>query len=135
MCDEFIHQGLTHDPTVSRRAFVVSTAATAVALSTSSAAAQPKVVERDVNVPMASGISDSALFYPDGKGKWPAVLVWTDILGLRPVFRDMGKRLAAQGYVVLVPNPFYRSGRAPGVTEGIDFAKAEDRPKFMKLAG
>ena len=63
------------------------------------------------------------------------MLIWTDIVGLRPVFRDMGRRLAAQGYVVLVPNPFYRNGRAPGVTEGLDFAKAEDRPKFMKLAG
>ena len=53
---------------------------------------------------MASGTSDSALFYPEGKGKWPAVLVWTDILGLRPVFRELGQRLAARGYVVLVPN-------------------------------
>jgi carboxymethylenebutenolidase len=133
MCDDFIHQGLTHDPTVSRRAFVVSTAATAMMLSTASAA-QPKVVEKDVNVPMASGVSDSVLFYPEGNGTWPAVLVWTDILGLRPVFREMGRRLAAQGYVVLVPNPFFRNAKAPVVDGSFDFSKPEDRAKVMPLA-
>jgi carboxymethylenebutenolidase len=133
MCDDFIHQGLTHDPTVSRRTFMVGTAAT-VMLTSASAGAQAKVVEKDVNVPMASGVSDSALFYPEGKGPWPAVLVWTDILGLRPVFREMGKRLAAEGYVVLVPNPFYRNAKAPVVDGSFDFSKPEDRAKVMPLA-
>jgi carboxymethylenebutenolidase len=133
MCDDFIHQGLTHDPTVSRRAFMVSSAA-AVMLSSAPATTGAKVVERDVNVPMASGVSDSALFYPEGKGRWPAVLIWTDILGLRPVFREMGSRLAAQGYVVLVPNPFYRSAKAPVVSGSFDFSKPEDRAKIMPMA-
>lgn len=133
MCDEFIHQGLTHDPTVTRRAFVVSSAAAAV-LSSTAMAAQAKVVEKDVNVPMASGVSDSALFYPEGKGTWPAVLVWTDILGLRPVFREMGRRLAAEGYVVLAPNPFYRNAKAPVVDGSFDFSKPEDRAKVMPMA-
>lgn len=134
MCDEFIHQGLTHDPTVSRRTFGLGAAATAVALHAPAATAQAKVVETDVNVPMASGVSDSALFYPEGKGSWPAVLVWTDILGLRPVFREMGQRLAAQGYVVLVPNPFYRNAKAPVVDGTFDFSKPEDRAKVMPMA-
>lgn len=133
MCDEFIHQGLTHDPTVSRRAFMAVTAATVV-LSSAGAAAQDKVVEKDVSVPMASGVSDSALFYPAGKGPWAGVLVWTDILGLRPVFREMGRRLAAEGYVVLVPNPFYRSAKAPVVDGSFDFSKPEDRAKVMPMA-
>ena len=133
MCDDFIHQGLTHDPTISRRAFGLGAAATVV-LSSSAALAQSKVVEKDVNVPMASGVSDSALFYPEGKGTWPAVLVWTDILGLRPVFREMGRRLAAEGYVVLVPNPFYRNSKAPVVDGSFDFSKPEDRAKVMPLA-
>ena len=133
MCDEFIHQGLTHDPTVSRRSFVMGTAAAAV-LTSVPAGAQAKVVEKDVNVPMASGISDSALFYPEGKGPWPAVLVWTDILGLRPVFREMGRRLAAEGYVVLVPNPFYRNAKAPVVDGSFNFNKPEDRAKVMPMA-
>jgi carboxymethylenebutenolidase len=134
MCDEFIHQGLTHDPTVSRRVFLVSSAATAVLSSSAIAVAQAKVVEKDVDVPMASGVSDSALFYPEGKGPWPAVLVWTDILGLRPVFREMGRRLAAEGYVVLVPNPFYRNAKAPVVDGSFDFSKPEDRAKVMPMA-
>lgn len=133
MCDDFIHQGLTHDPTVSRRAFVMGTAA-AVMLNSTASNAQTNVVEKDVNVPMASGVSDSALFYPEGKGPWPAVLVWTDILGLRPVFREMGRRLAAEGYVVLVPNPFYRNAKAPVVDGSFDFSKPEDRAKVMPFA-
>ena len=133
MCDEFIHQGLTHDPTVSRRTFVKATAAAAV-LSSVPAVGQAKVVEKDVDVPMASGTCDAALFYPEGKGTWPAVLMWTDILGLRPVFRDMGRRLAAEGYVVLVPNPFYRKAKSPVVTGAFDFNKPDDRAKVMALA-
>src|SRR5579862_2119875 len=133
MCDDFIHQGLTHDPTVSRRAFGLGAAATVV-MSSAVASAQAKVVEKDVNVPMASGVSDSALFYPEGKGSWPAVLIWTDILGLRPVFREMGRRLSAEGYVVLVPNPFYRNAKAPVVDGSFDFNKPEDRAKVMPMA-
>ena len=133
MCDDFIHQGLTHDPAVSRRAFVAGSAA-AVVLSSRASAADSNVVEKDVDVPMASGVSDSALFYPEGKGTWPAVLIWTDILGLRPVFREMGRRLAGEGYVVLVPNPFYRNKKAPVVDGTFDFSKAEDRAKVMPLA-
>jgi carboxymethylenebutenolidase len=133
MCDDLIHQGLIHDPTVSRRAFGLGAAATIV-LSSSVAAAQVKVVQKDVDVPMASGVADSALFYPEGRGSWPAVLVWTDILGLRPVFREMGQRLAAEGYVVLVPNPFYRNAKAPVVDGSFDFSKPEDRAKVMPMA-
>jgi carboxymethylenebutenolidase len=133
MCDDLIHQGLIHDPTVSRRAFGLGAAAT-IMLSSSMAAAEVKVVQKDVDVPMASGVADSALFYPEGKGRWPAVLVWTDILGLRPVFREMGQRLAAQGYVVLVPNPFYRNAKAPVVDGSFDFSKPEDRAKVMPMA-
>jgi len=133
MCDDLIHQGLIHDPTVSRRAFGLGAAA-AVILSSAAALGQAEVVEKDVNVPMASGVADSALFYPEGRGSWPAVLVWTDILGLRPVFREMGRRLAAEGYVVLVPNPFYRNAKAPVVDGSFDFSKPEDRAKVMPMA-
>ena len=138
MCDDEIHQFegtlLAPETPISRRAFGLSAAA-AASLSASLAHAQATVVEKDVDIKTADGTADAALFYPKGKGKWPAVLIWTDIGGLRPVFRDMGRRLAAQGYVVLIPNPFYRKGRAQAVTEGLDFSKPDDRPKFMALAG
>lgn len=147
MCDDEIHQfeGTIRvpDAPMSRRAFGLSAAAAAglsASVAASLAHAQATVIEKDVDIKTADGTADAALFYPQGPstgkgGKWPAVLIWTDIGGLRPVFRDMGRRLAAQGYVVLVPNPFYRKGRAPAVTEGLDFAKPDDRPKFMALAG
>jgi len=138
MCDDEIHQfegtlRVAETP-LSRRGFALSAAA-AASLAATLAHAEATVTEKDVDIKTPDGTCDAAVFYPQGKGKWPAVLIWTDIGGLRPAFRDMGRRLAAQGYVVLVPNPFYRKGRAPGVTEGLDFSKAEDRPKFMALAG
>lgn len=133
MCDEHIHQGLTHDPSVSRRTFGLA-AAGMVALTAAQAHAQAQVIETDVEVKTADGVADAALYVPPGKGKHPAVLIWTDILGLRPVFREMGRRLSAQGYVVLVPNPFYRSQRAPVVDATFDFSKPEDRAKVMPMA-
>ena len=58
--------------------------------------------------------------------------MWPDILGLRPVFREMGRRLAAEGYVVLVPNPFYRTKRAPIVTGAFDFNDPKQVPAVAR---
>ena len=139
MCDDDIHQFegtiLAPGTELNRRTFGLSAAAVASLAGGAAYAADAKVVEKDVDIKTPDGTADAALFYPDGKGKWPAVLIWTDIGGLRPVFRDMGRRLAAQGYVVLVPNPFYRKGRAPAVTDGLDFGKPEGRQALMQLAG
>ena len=55
-------------------------------------------------------------------GAHAAVLVWPDIFGLRPAMREMGKRLAEEGYSVLVVNPFYRQ------TEGADGAAGRATP-------
>lgn len=133
MCDDDIHVGLIHDPSVSRRTFGLMTAA--VAGLGSAAHAQAGVTEKDVEVKTADGTADAVLFHPSGKGTWPAVLIWTDIAGLRPVFREMGRRLAAQGYVVLVPNPFYRSVRGVVAAPGFDFSKPEDRARVMGYRG
>lgn len=130
MCDDDIHVGLIYDPTVSRRTFGLMSVAAAGGIATGAQAAG-EVVEKDVEVKTADGVADAALFYPAGKGTWPAVLIWTDIAGLRPAFREMGRRLAAQGHVVLVPNPFYRSIKGVIATPGFDFAKPEDRARVM----
>jgi carboxymethylenebutenolidase len=58
------------------------------------------------------------------------VLVWPDIVGLRPAFRDLGRRLASQGYTVLVVNPFYRSAHAPVIGDNFDFSNPEARAKL-----
>ena len=130
MCDDDIHVGLVEEPQPSRRTFGLMTVAVA---GMASSAYAGTVVEKDVEVKTADGTCDAVLYYPAGKGTWPAVLIWTDIMGLRPVFREMGKRLAAQGHVVLVPNPFYRSKRAPVVDATFDFSKPEERAKVFAL--
>jgi carboxymethylenebutenolidase len=132
MCDDDIHQGLVEDPSISRRTFGMTIAAV-TGLTAAQAHAQSKVVEKDVDVKTPEGVADSALFYPEGKGPWPAVLIWTDIMGLRPAFREMGRRIAAQGYVVLVPNPFYRKAHAPVVDANFDINKPEDRARVFAL--
>ena len=71
------------------------------------------MIEKQVDVKTPDGVEDCDLFYPGENGSWPAVIMYTDIGGRRDTFADMGKRLAAEGFVVLVPNPFYRLSRAP----------------------
>jgi carboxymethylenebutenolidase len=118
MCDDEI-ECLLDEPKVSRRWFGMMSVA-AAGLTATQTQAQAQVVEKDVEVKTAHGVADAALYHPPGKGSWPAVLVWTDIGGLRQAFRDMSRRLAAEGYVVLVPNPYYRSKRAPVMAAGDD---------------
>lgn len=136
MCGDGNHQGFIADTSVTRRTVLLTMSAVAAAGLPMAACADNggglKVVERDVSVPI-DGSADAALFYPSGKRKWPAVLLWPDILGLRPVFREMGRRLAAQGYVVLVPNPYYRVKKAPVVEGKFDFGNAADRDRIMSF--
>jgi carboxymethylenebutenolidase len=75
------------------------------------------VTETDVNVTTPDGTADCYFVHP-ASGTAPAVLVWPDIFGLRPAFRQMGKRLAESGYSVLVVNPFYRVKKAPTAENG-----------------
>ena len=134
MCGNGNHQGFIADTSLTRRTLLLSMGAAAAAGSMPAFAEDPgarKVTERDVSVKTADGIADAALFAPAGKGNWPAVLMWPDILGLRPVFREMGRRLAAQGYVVLVPNPYYRAKKAPVVEGAFDFNSKADMATLM----
>src|SRR5579883_2700015 len=75
------------------------------------------VAESDVNITTPDGTADCYFVHP-ASGTAPAVLVWPDIFGLRPAFRQMGKRLAESGYAVLVVNPFYRVKKAPTAEKG-----------------
>jgi carboxymethylenebutenolidase len=75
------------------------------------------VTESDVSVTTADGTADGYFVHP-ASGTAPGVLVWPDIFGLRPAFRQMGKRLAESGYAVLVVNPFYRVKKAPTAEKG-----------------
>ena len=75
------------------------------------------VTETDVNVTTPDGTADCYFVHP-ASGTAPGVLMWPDIFGLRPAFRQMGKRLAESGYSVLVVNPFYRVKKAPTASKG-----------------
>jgi carboxymethylenebutenolidase len=75
------------------------------------------VTESDVNITTPDGTADCYFVHP-ASGATAGVLVWPDIFGLRPAFRQMGKRLAESGYAVLVVNPFYRSQKAPTASAG-----------------
>jgi carboxymethylenebutenolidase len=114
-----------------RRDFVAMSVAAGLAAATSVSGAA-SVVETDVEIKMPDGTCDAAFIHPAG-GSHPGVLIWTDAFGLRPSMREMGKRLAAQGYSVLVPNPFYRVGKSPFWTDAssIDFGK--ERAKIGPL--
>jgi carboxymethylenebutenolidase len=76
-----------------------------------------KVTESDVSVMTPDGTADGYFVHP-ATGTAPGVLVWPDIFGLRPAFRQMSKRLAESGYSVLVVNPFYRVKKAPTADAG-----------------
>src|SRR5207245_6591026 len=80
-------------------------------------AAGADVTESDVDIKTPDGPADAYFVHPS-KGAHPGVLMWPDIFGLRPAFRQMSRRLAESGYSVLVVNPFYRSKRAPTAGEG-----------------
>src|SRR3954453_11080274 len=88
-----------------------------------------EVTESDVNVKTPDGMADCYFVHPS-TGTAPAVLVWPDIFGLRPAFRQMGKRLAESGYSVLVVNPFYRVKKAPTAEQG----SATPIPSLIPLA-
>src|SRR5215212_1947750 len=100
---------------LSRRDFVaMSIAAGFAAAAGSAAAADLPVVETNVEVKTPDGTCDAVFIHP-ASGSHPAVLVWPDAFGLRPAMRDIGKRVAAEGYAVLVPNPFYRTSKATAI--------------------
>src|SRR6187455_2158304 len=92
---------------LSRRDFVAMGLAAGVVAAGMPAAAAMPVVETMVDIKTPDGTCDAAFSHPT-TGTHPAVIIWPDAFGLRPALRDLGKRLAAEGYSVLVPNPYYR---------------------------
>jgi carboxymethylenebutenolidase len=137
MCDQDHYEDDVKDYTargaVSRRQFgALSIGAGMMALLPRAANAQ-SVTERDVTIKTPDGTADCYFVHP-AKGAHAAVLVWPDILGLRPAFRQMGKRLAESGHTVLTVNPFYRMKPSPVVPAGASFADPEVRKIVMPLA-
>ena len=130
------HNESAEAPTdLSRRDFVaMSIAAGLAAAAGSSSAADLQVVETNVEVKTPDGVCDAAFIHP-ATGSHPGVLIWPDAFGLRPSMRDIGKRIAAEGYSVLVPNPFYRLAKAPVIQDpsSFSFQNPADMAKLQPL--
>jgi len=120
MCDQdhFEQDRLEYEAggMVTRRQFGVLVAA-GVAMALPKVVNAVAVTDMDVTIKTPDGTCDAYFVHP-ATGTAPGVLVWPDIFGLRPAFRDMGKRLAETGYSVLVINPFYRAQKAPTAPKG-----------------
>jgi len=118
---------------VSRRDFVALSVAAGIAVAAGSAAgAELPVLEFNVEVKTPDGTCDAVFMHP-ATGSYPGILVWPDALGLRPAMRDIGKRVAVGGYAVLVPNPFYRTAKAPVFDASFSFQNQADRAKLQEL--
>jgi len=97
------------------------------------AGASLATIEADVEIKTPDGTCDAAFIHPEA-GAHPGVLLWPDAFGLRPSMRDMAKRLAADGFSVLVPNPFYRVGKAPfSDASHFDFKNEAEMAKLKSL--
>src|ERR1044072_905209 len=115
---------------LSRREFV--TLALAAGLGAAAPAPSGKelpVIESDVEVKTPDGTCDAVFIYP-AKGSHPGVLVWPDSLGLRPVISGLGKRIAAEGYSVLLPNHLCRMAKAPVFDESFSYQNPADRERY-----
>ena len=121
MCDEHYEDDVKeYKRSLSRREFGALSVAAGMSMLLPSVEAAVAVKEEEVNIKTPDGMADAYFVHP-ATGTGAGVLVWPDILGLRPAFRTMGKRLAEQGYSVLVVNPFYRSKKAPIIPDGTSF--------------
>lgn len=123
-----------------RREFIVRSVAAGVAVAATPAFGAESVVETDVTIKTDDGTCDACFTHPS-TGSHPGVLIWPDALGLRPTMRAMARRLAAEGYSVLVPNPFYRLSKSPQfeTAADLDFSDqavmARVRPLMASVTG
>jgi carboxymethylenebutenolidase len=136
--DTMPNKAISETP-ISRREFgAVSLAAGLAAAATARAegGAQRPLAEADVTVKTPDGNCDAAFIHPT-TGTHPGVLVWPDAFGLRPVMRQIARRIASEGYAVLVPNPFYRTAKAPVFESpaSFNFDNPQDRAKLPPLIG
>ena len=120
---------------LSRRDFVALSLAAGLAAAADNvvSAADLPVEAVDVDVKTPDGVCDATFIHPTS-GSHPGVLVWPDAFGLRPAMVDIGKRIATEGYSVLVPNPFYRVTKAPGIDmSNFSFQNQADMAKLRPL--
>jgi len=139
VADEKLDQDDNNDASsdLSRREFVSLSVAAGLAMAAGPASgAELPVVEKAVEVKTPDGTCDAMFIHPT-TGTHAAVLIWPDAGGLRPSMRAIGKRIAAEGYAVIVPNPFYRVAKAPvyETFENVNFQDPATMAKLRPLMG
>jgi carboxymethylenebutenolidase len=136
MCDDNTYKDandyLSAKGNLTRRDFNTMTVGTGIVMLLPRAANAQAVTETEVEITTPDGVADAYFVHP-ASGTHPGVLIWPDALGLRPAFRQMGRRLAESGYSVLVVNPYYRQTRAPVVADGATFQDEGTRERIMPL--
>ena len=133
MCDEQTPRDESEQSkSLTRREFNTLAAGATVVFSLPAVSNPLTTTSKDVLINTPDGICD-ALFVHPSQGKHPAVLIWPDILALRPSFRAMASRLAESGYAVLCINPYYRDATAPVVTVGESFQDEATRQKVLPM--
>jgi carboxymethylenebutenolidase len=121
-------------PDLSRRQLGALAIGTGLAVMLPNVGHAADVTESEVEIKTPDGTADAYFVHPAQEAA-PGVLIWPDIFGLRPAFRQMGKRLAESGHAVVVINPFYRTQKAPTAPERPDFQDPATRSNLMALAG
>jgi carboxymethylenebutenolidase len=138
MCDErTIKESMQHlnrSGELTRRSFNAISAGAGLSMLLPSVADAQATTEAEVEVMTPDGVADCYFVHPSS-GSHPGVVIWPDIMSLRPAFRAMGRRLAQSGYSVLVVNPYYRVTKAPVVPDGATMAQDETRNTVFPLAG
>lgn len=135
MCDELTEGDLDRAGVpVSRRSFAGLVAVGGAAFAATACAQGAGETGRMVSIATADGTADAYFTHP-ASGKHPAVLIWPDIRGLRPAFRQMADRLAGEGYAVLALNPFYRDAAGDVVKPTDDWQQPEIRERLFGYAG
>jgi carboxymethylenebutenolidase len=133
MCDDHTVQGeKTPNTTLTRREFNTLAAGATLAFSLPKTANAQSVTRHTVQVNTSDGVCDAFFVHPK-EGKHPAVLMWPDILALRPSFEAMASRLAESGYAVLCINPYYRDAKAPVVETGESFRDESTQAKVLPM--
>ncbi|OAZ96303.1 dienelactone hydrolase family protein [Halomonas sp. G11] len=92
-------------------------------------------MSRAIEIPAADGTIDAHIFTPgNAEGPCPAVILFTDIGGLRPCYHEKAQQIANNGYAVLMPNVYYRDVSGAVVPEGKSFRDPDVRPTLLAYA-
>ncbi|MFC2952984.1 dienelactone hydrolase family protein [Marinicaulis aureus] len=118
---------------LSRRDFTTLAAGAGAAIILPAPANAMSVEASNVTIQTLDGEADGYFIHPT-KGKNPGVIIWPDIMGIRPAFRQMGERLAQSGYSVLVVNPYYRTAKGDVIEEGESFSDPAVRERLLPHA-